>query len=111
MLAHSFGSSASAARNSTRVPRENGLTTTAELNPYLFQGPRPVSNQYTYGTPIPNVTGKLIAIPSRTPALALAIGDHRGDASSSLTAIDQPYPAAMRHHRMFGLGSSLATTR
>jgi len=91
--------------------RENGFTTTAELNPYLFHGPLPVSNQYTYGSPIPKVTGKLIATPTRTPALALVLGDHRDDASSSLVAIAQPYAAATRHHRMLRFRLPISTTR
>ncbi len=91
--------------------RGNGLTTTAELNPYLFHGPLPVTNQYTYGSPIPRVTGKLIATPTRTPALALVLGDHRDDASSSLTTIAQPYVAATRHHRMLRFPLPLSTTR
>lgn len=80
LSAHSFEKSARAARTSTGVPLGKGLTTTAELNPYLFHGPLPVSSQYKYGGPIPKAPEKLIVTPIRTPAFALALGDHRGNA-------------------------------
>lgn len=93
------------------MPRGNGFTTTAELNPYRLHGPLPVSNQYTYGSPIPKLTGTLIAIPASTPACALALGENRGDACSSLVAIAQPYAAAIRHQRLLRFREPISTTR